>query len=147
VCVCVCDHGRHPVSGRKRYILCNLFFELQVVHSHTTLCLLIPLSSRTTPGFHGQHFDRTHKCIYIHHNHNRFRLALLRATFPLQECGGVLPHSLPACVTRLCSHCLLSDCCVYSQEHTVRVCVCMGTCVCVCVCVCAYMWVCVCTCV
>jgi len=99
----------------------------------------MPLSSRTPPGLQGQHRDRTHICIYMPHNHNRFRLALPRATFPLQKCGGVLPNSQPACVTLRATLLPVSTVwllCIHVGTHCSWVCVRVYVCVCVCICGC-----------
>ena len=51
-CVRVCVRPwTTPVSRTERYILCNLLFQLQVVHSHTALCLVMFLSTPTPRGF------------------------------------------------------------------------------------------------
>ena len=108
--VCVCGHGQHPVSGPERYMLCNLLFQLQVVHSHMALCLVMFLSTPTPRGFYRHHRVRTHLCICMQYNHNRFRLALPRATFPFLDGAYPLYFALPVAP----SSCLLDlICCPY----------------------------------
>jgi len=64
VCVCVCGHGQHPVSGTERYILCNLLFQLQVVHSPTALCFSCP-SQPHLPVDCNNHTVTQHIYVYI----------------------------------------------------------------------------------